>query len=60
MEAMILEAEVRVTRCVAATEDPTVGGDHGEAQKRWEGLESARKQVETLYARWEELESRAS
>ncbi len=59
MEATILEAEARVTQCIAATEDPAVGADHVEARKRWEKLESARKQVETLYARWEELERRA-
>lgn len=60
MEATILEAEGRVEQCLKATEDPAVGGDHVEAQKRWEELESARKQVEALYARWEELEGRVS
>ena len=30
-----------------------------EAQKRWEQLESAKKQVEALYARWETLEDGA-
>ncbi len=60
MEATILEAEERVEQCIKATEDPTVGGDHVEAQKRWEALESAKKQVEALYARWEELESRVT
>ncbi len=56
MEAAILEAEDRVEQRVKATEDPAVGGDHIEAQKRWEELESARRQVEALYARWEKLE----
>ena len=56
MEATILEAENRVKQRVRAAEDPAVGGDHVEAQKRWEDLVSARKQVEVLYARWEELE----
>ena len=59
IEAAILEADVRVNQCIEATEDPAVGGDHLEAQKRWEELESARKQVAALYARWEELEDRA-
>lgn len=59
MEATILEAEDRVEQCTQATEDPTVGADHVEAQKRWEELESAKKQVEVLYARWEELECKA-
>ena len=57
-DATILDAEDRVEQCIKATEDPAVGGDHVEAQKLWEELESARKQVEALYARWEELESR--
>ncbi len=60
MEATILEAEERADQCLKATEDPAVGSDHVEAQKRWEELESAKKKVETLYARWEELENRAT
>lgn len=59
MESTILEAEDAVDQCVKATEDPAVGGDHVEAQKRWEALESAKKRVEALYVRWEELESKA-
>ena len=58
MEATILEAENRVQQCLKAAEDPAVGGDHVEAQKRWEELESARKQVGALYSRWEELEGK--
>ncbi len=58
MEETILEAEDRVEQCVKATEDPEVAGDHIEAQKRWEELESARQHVERLYARWEQLEER--
>ncbi len=58
MEATIVEAEERVEQCIEAAEDPAVGGDHVEAQKRWEELQSAREQVEALYARWEELEGR--
>ncbi|MCH7839987.1 MAG: ABC-F family ATP-binding cassette domain-containing protein [Planctomycetes bacterium] len=58
IEATILEAEDRVEQRVRAAEDPAVGGDHVEAQKRWQELVSARKQVETLYARWQELEGR--
>ncbi len=59
MEATILEAEQRVEHSTKATEDPAVGGDHVEAQKRWEELESSKKQVAALYARWEELEGKA-
>jgi len=60
MEAAIQEAEDRVKQWTKATEDPAVGGDHIEAQKRWEELESARKQVQKLYARWEELEGKVA
>ncbi len=59
MEETIHEAEKRVEACLKATEDPDIGGDHVEAQKRWEELESARKQAAKLYARWEELEGKA-
>ena len=41
-----------------ALEDPAVAGDHVEAQKRWEMLEDAQKQLEALYVRWEELEAK--
>ncbi|MCH8854027.1 MAG: ATP-binding cassette domain-containing protein, partial [Planctomycetes bacterium] len=58
MEATIQEAEDRVAQWVKATEDPAVGGDHIEAQKRWQELESAKKNVEALYARWQELEGK--
>ena len=59
MESKILEAEEHVEQCQAATEDPTIAGDHVEAQKRWESLEKARRAVEALYARWEDLEQRS-
>ena len=59
MEATILEAEDLVAARTRATEDPAVGADHVEAQKRWAQLESAKKQVEALYARWAELEGKA-
>ncbi|MCB9851402.1 MAG: ABC-F family ATP-binding cassette domain-containing protein [Phycisphaerales bacterium] len=60
MEATILEAEGHVEECAAAVEDPAVAGDHVEAEKRWQALQSAKKQVEALYARWEELERKVS
>ncbi|MCH7993827.1 MAG: ABC-F family ATP-binding cassette domain-containing protein [Planctomycetes bacterium] len=59
MEQSILEADERVEQCRLATTDPEVAGDHVEAQKRWTELESAKKQVEALYARWEALEKKA-
>ena len=59
MEATIQEADASVERCRQAIEDPSVGSDQAEAQKRWAEWEAAKKQVEALYARWEELESKA-
>ena len=60
MEATIQKAEDRVTECQTATEDPTIGSDHEEVQKRWEALEAAKAEVTNLYARWEELEAKAT
>ncbi len=59
MEETILEADERVEQCRLATTDPEVAGDHVEAQKRWDELEAAKKEVEALYARWEALEKKA-
>jgi len=58
METTIHEADQRVEQCTRAMEDPEVAGDHVQAQKRWEELDAARKHVETLYARWEQLEAK--
>jgi len=60
MEATIQEADERVETCVRAMEDPKVAGDHVEAQKSWEELEAAKNRVKALYARWEELEAKAT
>ena len=59
MEETIQEAEECVEQCRRALDDPEVAGDHVEAQKRWEQLEVARKHVEALYVRWQELEVKA-
>ncbi len=59
MESTIHTAEQEVERCRLATEDPQVGADHVEAQKRWEALDAAQRRVNALYARWEELEGKA-
>ena len=60
MEATIQEADERVERCSRAMEDPEVGADHVEAQKRWEKLKVAKNHVEALYARWEKLEAKTT
>jgi ATP-binding cassette subfamily F protein uup len=59
MEATIQEADERAAECEKAVADPSVAGDLTEVQKRWAALESARAHVQALYARWEELESKA-
>jgi len=60
METTIQEADERVAQCARSMEDPEVAGDHVEAQKRWEELESAKRLVHALYIRWEELETKAT
>lgn len=59
MESAIQDADEYVQKCRLAIDDPTVATDHVELQRRWLELESARRQVETLYARWAELEAKA-
>ena len=60
MEATIQEADERVEDCVRSSQDPEVAGDHIEAQERWKELEAARSYVNSLYARWEELEAKST
>ncbi len=60
MEQAIMDADAHVEACRRAAEDPTVSGDQVEAMNRWEELEAARKRVEVLYARWEELEGKSA
>jgi ATP-binding cassette subfamily F protein uup len=58
MEAKILETEDRLAAAQAAVEDPTVASDPKALQERCAALETARKDVERLYARWAELEAK--
>ena len=60
MEAAIHEADQRVEQCARAMEDPEVASDHVETQRRWEELQAAKAHVQTLYARWEELEAKST
>jgi ubiquinone biosynthesis protein UbiJ len=59
MERTIEKAEEQVERCRRAVDEPDVASDHEEVQRRWEQLEEARKHVEALYDRWQELEVKA-
>lgn len=58
MEQAILTAEGRLAACRQALEDPVVASDPVALQRRYEALEAARAEVERLFARWAELESR--
>ena len=59
MEDMILDAEADVEACQRSLNEIEESSDHVEVQQRWEALEEARRSVEALYARWEELEAKA-
>jgi ATP-binding cassette subfamily F protein uup len=58
MEARILEAEETLQACARAAEDPAVASDHEALSARLAALAAAQAAVETLYARWAELESK--
>ncbi len=58
MEARILEAETAQREAEAALEDPAVASDPDILQSRFRVCQSARAEVERLYARWAELEAK--
>ncbi|HEX4961343.1 MAG TPA: ABC-F family ATP-binding cassette domain-containing protein [Thermoanaerobaculia bacterium] len=58
MEGKILEAEESLTAAQEAVEDPAVASDPKALQDRCAVLETARQEVERLYARWAELEEK--
>ncbi|RJP35970.1 MAG: hypothetical protein C4547_08305 [Phycisphaerales bacterium] len=60
MDEAIQEAEAELQRRRAALADPSIATDHVETERRWQEAEEARKAVEALYARWEELEAKAA
>ncbi len=60
MEAAIRAVEERIQQCGRALEDPAVAGNYVEVQKRWEEHEAAKQESQALYARWMELEAKAS
>jgi ATP-binding cassette subfamily F protein uup len=57
MEDAIVAAETAAAACRMAAEDPAVGSDALELQRRYAALEQARAEVARLYDRWAELES---
>jgi ATP-binding cassette subfamily F protein uup len=58
MENAILAAEEEVERLDALVLDPEVMADHARLQGGYAELHTAQQLVETLYARWEELEAK--
>ena len=57
MEESILEAESLVEELERQAADPEVIGDHLKAAKVYESLSSAQEKVQSLYARWTELDA---
>jgi len=58
MEAAILEAETVMETCRRAAEDPSIASNPAALQERYAALDTARVEVDRLYARWEELETK--
>jgi len=58
MEQAILDAERAVEACQREVEDPAIASDPAALQQRYAALESARADVDRLYARWAELEAK--
>ena len=58
MEQIILTAEENVTKWEAALSDPAVTADPTKVSEAWDALQSAKENVNVLFARWEDLESR--
>lgn len=60
IEARVAEAEERLARAKAALEDPEVFSDHTRIAEASAAHEAAQTRVDELYARWHELEEKAS
>jgi ATP-binding cassette subfamily F protein uup len=60
MEKAIHAAEELVAKLHAVVEDPAVMADHVKSREAYEKLGAAQHEVERLYARWSELESKQS
>ena len=58
MEGHILEAEQNLESCTKEVENPDLATDPEAMQKAYEKLQSAQEKVDTLYARWTELEEK--
>jgi ATP-binding cassette subfamily F protein uup len=60
MEAAILVAEQELEASRAALEDPAVASQGDELARRLTAVQEAERAVETLYARWAELEAKVA
>ena len=60
MEDAILKAEADVDACRRAAEDPAIASDPTALQTRYAAPRDGARQVDRLYARWAELDSRAA
>ena len=60
MESVIAEAEEDLQRKHTALEDPEITGERASLQKACSELDEAQKWIDTLYARWAELEQKQS
>ena len=58
MESLIAEAEKELRAKHDALEDPAITGERARLEKACTQLEEAQKLVDTLYARWAELEQK--
>ena len=58
MEATVLAAEERLAEAKKRAEDPAIAADADALQLHYAELQSAQAEVDRLYARWAELESK--
>jgi ABC transport system ATP-binding/permease protein len=58
MEQAILDAEGALQTCRREMDDPAIASDPAALQRRVAALETAQAEVDRLYARWAELESK--
>ncbi len=60
IEARIVEAEQELKRLTDSMHDPQVTSDGARLHETYDAMQKAQAQVDELYARWAELESKLS
>jgi ATP-binding cassette subfamily F protein uup len=58
IETAITEAEAELEESIRREQDPSVASDAAELQARFDAREAAQARVDSLYARWQELEAK--